>query len=43
MFIFFPLLISIILAMGYDKVTAALTTFGAMLVVTQLVIIQQEQ
>lgn len=34
MFIFFPLLISIILAMGYDKVTAALTTFGAMLVGT---------
>lgn len=34
MFIFFPLLISIILAMGYDKITAAVTTFGAMLVGT---------
>lgn len=33
-FIFFPLLISIILAMGYDKITAALATFGAMLVGT---------
>ncbi len=32
--IFFPLIISIILAMGYDKITAALTTFGALLVGT---------
>ena len=32
MFIFFPLLISIILAMDYDKITAAVATFGAMLV-----------
>lgn len=32
LFIFFPFIISIILAMGYDKVTAAVTTFGAMLV-----------
>lgn len=32
--IFFPLLISIILAMGYDKVTALVATFGAMLVGT---------
>ena len=32
--VFFPLLISIILAMGYDKVTAIVTTFGAMLVGT---------
>ena len=30
--IFFPLLISIILAMGYDKVTALIATFGSMLV-----------
>ena len=34
LFIFFPLIISIILAMGYDKITAAVTTFGAMLVGT---------
>ena len=34
LFIFFPLIISIILSMGYDKVTAAVTTFGAMLVGT---------
>ncbi len=34
LFIFFPLLISIILAMGYDKVTAALTTFGSVLIGT---------
>ena len=34
LFIFIPFLISIILAMGYDKVTAAVTTFGAMLVGT---------
>lgn len=34
LFIFFPLLISIILAMGYDKITACLTTFGAMIVGT---------
>ena len=34
LFIFFPLIISIILAMGYDKITAALATFGAMLVGT---------
>ena len=34
LFIFFPLLISIILAMGYDRITAVLTTFGAMLVGT---------
>lgn len=34
MFIFFPLLISIILAMGYEKITAAVATFGAMLVGT---------
>ena len=32
LFIFFPLIISIVLAMGYDKVTACLTTFGALLV-----------
>ena len=32
--IFFPLLISIILAMGYDKVTALVTTIGAILVGT---------
>lgn len=32
--IFFPLLISIILAMGYDKVTALIATFGSMLVGT---------
>ena len=32
--IFFPLIISIILAMGYDKITAALATFGALLVGT---------
>ncbi len=34
LFIFFPFIISIILAMGYDKVTAAVATFGAMLVGT---------
>ena len=34
LFIFFPFIISIILAMGYDKITAALTTFGSMLVGT---------
>lgn len=34
LFIFFPLIISIILSMGYDKVTAAVTTFGAMLIGT---------
>ena len=34
LFIFFPLIISIILAMGYDKITACATTFGAMLVGT---------
>ena len=34
MLIFIPFIISIILAMGYDKVTAMLTTFGAMLVGT---------
>ena len=32
--IFFPLLISILLAMGYEKVTALVATFGAMLVGT---------
>lgn len=32
--IFFPLLISIILAMGYDKITACLATFGAMIIGT---------
>lgn len=34
LFIFFPLIISIILAMGYDKIVACLTTFGAMLIGT---------
>ena len=34
LFIFFPLLISIVLAMGYDKITACLATFGAMLIGT---------
>ena len=34
LFIFFPLLISIILAMGYDKFTALLATFGSVLVGT---------
>ena len=34
LFIFFPLLISILLAMGYDKVTVAASTFGASLVGT---------
>lgn len=34
MFIFYPFIISIILAMGYDKTTACLTTFGAQLVGT---------
>ena len=32
LFIFYPLLISIILAMGYDKHTAFLATFGAQLI-----------
>ena len=34
LFIFFPLLISILLAMGYDKVTVAAATFGAVLIGT---------
>ena len=34
LFIFFPLLISILLAMGYDKVTVVAATFGAVLVGT---------
>ena len=34
MFIFYPFIISVILAMGYDKTTACLTTFGAQLVGT---------
>ena len=34
LFIFFPFLISIILAMGYEKTTAIVATFGAMLVGT---------
>ena len=34
LFIFFPFLISIILAMGYDKITALVATFGSMLVGT---------
>ena len=34
LFIFIPAIISIILAMGYDKITAFLSTFGAMLVGT---------
>lgn len=34
LFIFFPLLIGIILAMGYDKVTACLATIGATLIGT---------
>ena len=34
LFIFFPLLISILLAMGYDKVTVILATFGATLIGT---------
>ena len=34
LFMFFPLIISIVLAMGYDKITAFLTTFGAMLIGT---------
>lgn len=34
LFIFIPAIISIILAMGYDKITACLTTFGAMLIGT---------
>lgn len=34
LFIFFPLLISIILTMGYDKITAILATFGATLIGT---------
>lgn len=32
LFIFIPLLIGIILSMGYDKLTAFLTTFGAVLI-----------
>ena len=31
-FIFFPFIISIVLLLGYDKVTACLTTFGSLLV-----------
>ncbi len=34
LFIFFPLIISILLAMGYDKVTVIAATFGAVLVGT---------
>lgn len=34
LFIFFPFVISIILAMGYDKITACVCTFGALLVGT---------
>lgn len=34
LFIFIPFIIAIILAMGYDKITACLATFGAMLVGT---------
>lgn len=34
LFIFIPAIISIILAMGYDKITACLTTFGAILIGT---------
>lgn len=34
LFIFFPLLISIILAMGYDRYTALIATFGSILVGT---------
>lgn len=34
MFIFIPAIISIILAMGYDKITACITTFGAILIGT---------
>ena len=34
LFIFYPLIISIILAMGYDKYTALIATFGAQLVGT---------
>ena len=34
LFIFFPLIISIILAMGYDRIVACLATFGAMLIGT---------
>ncbi len=34
LFIFFPFLISIILALGYDKFTALIATFGSMLVGT---------
>ncbi|NLC48554.1 MAG: hypothetical protein GX758_04265 [Tenericutes bacterium] len=32
LFIFIPAIISIILALGYDKITALLSTFGAMLI-----------
>ena len=34
LFIFIPAIISIILAMGYDKITACITTFGAILIGT---------
>ena len=34
LFIFLPFIISIILAMGYDKVTACVATFGSMLIGT---------
>ena len=34
LFIFFPLVISIILAMGYDKITACVCTFGSLLIGT---------
>lgn len=34
LFIFIPAIISIILAMGYDKLTACITTFGAILIGT---------
>ena len=32
LFIFFPLIISVLLLMGYDKVTVGLATFGSMLI-----------
>lgn len=34
LFIFFPFVISIILAMGYDKITACVCTFGSLLIGT---------
>lgn len=34
LFIFFPFIISILLAMGYDKITVAVSTFGAMIIGT---------